>query len=127
MLSGSGGAIVNTSSIQGLRGFSGWSGYAATKAGIDGLTRQIAGEYASRGIRVNSVAPGTVMTPLNEKILREADDSEAILAQWAAAHPIGRFAQPEEVAEVCAFLLSDAASFMTGQTVAVDGGMTVKV
>lgn len=127
MLKNGGGSIVNTSSIQGLRGFPGWAGYASTKAGIDGLTRQVAREYAAQGIRVNSVAPGTVLTPLNEEILEKADDSESILKMWADAHPIGRFAQPHEVAEVCAFLLSDAASFITGQTVAVDGGMTVKV
>lgn len=127
MMGSGGGSIVNTSSIQGLRGFPGWAGYAATKGGIDGLTRQVAREYAPHSIRVNSVAPGTIMTPLNEKILEEAEDPETILKMWSDAHPIGRFAQPEEVAEVCAFLLSDAASFMTGQTVAVDGGMTVKV
>ena len=127
MVGNGGGSIVNTSSIQGLRGFPGWAGYAATKGGIDGLTRQVAREYAPLGIRVNSVAPGTILTPLNEKILAEADDPDSIVKMWAEAHPIGRFAQPEEVAEVCAFLLSDAASFMTGQTIAVDGGMTVKV
>ena len=127
MLAHKGGAIVNASSVQGLRGFPGWAGYAATKAGIDGFTRQIAREYASRGVRVNSVAPGTVLTGLNEKILEESKNPQEILDLWSNAHPIGRFSEPEEIAEVVCFLLSDASSFITGQTIAVDGGMTVKV
>lgn len=127
MLEGTGGAIVNCSSVQGLRGFPGWAGYAATKAGIDGLTRQVAREYAAKGVRVNSVAPGTVLTGLNEKILEESKNPQEVLDLWSNAHPIGRFSEPEEIAEVVCFLLSDASSFITGQTIAVDGGMTVKV
>lgn len=127
MVNRKGGSVVNASSVQGLRGFPGWAGYAATKAGIDGLTRQIAREYASQGVRVNSVAPGTVLTALNEKILDEAENPQEILDMWSNAHPMQRFASPEEVAEVVCFLFSDASSFITGQTIAVDGGMTVKV
>lgn len=120
------GSIVNTSSIQGLRGFAGWSGYAASKGGIDALTRQMAREFGPRGIRVNSIAPGTIWTPLNEKVFAEAKDPEELRQRWNAMHPIGRFGQPDEVAELVAFLASEASSFITGQTIGIDGGISVK-
>ena len=101
-----GGSIVNVSSVQSLRGFHGWAAYAAAKGGIDALTRQAAVDLAPDGIRVNAVAPGTIMTPLNEKVFREAADPQALIAAWNAAHPLGRFGQPEEVAEAVVFLAS---------------------
>jgi NAD(P)-dependent dehydrogenase (short-subunit alcohol dehydrogenase family) len=126
MIRGGGGSIVNSGSVQGLRGFPGWAAYAASKGGISALTRQVALEYAGRNIRVNCVAPGTIMTPMNEKVFAEAQDPEALKDTWNRMHPIGRFGQPEEVAEAVVFLASDASSFITGQTLVVDGGITIK-
>ena len=121
-----GGAIVNMSSVQALTGFSGWAAYAAAKGGINALTQQSAVDLAPHKIRVNAVAPGTIMTPLNEKIFREHPDPEALIRTWNEAHPLGRFGQPEEVAEAVLFLASDRASFITGTIMRVDGGLLVR-
>lgn len=121
-----GGAIVNISSVQALRGFKGWAAYAASKGGINALTQQVAVDLAPAKIRVNAVAPGTIMTPLNEKVFATAADPQALIETWNRAHPLGRFGQPEEVAELVLFLASDRASFITGEIVRVDGGLVVR-
>ena len=120
------GAIVNMSSVQSLKGFHGWPAYAAAKGGINALTQQTALELAPAGIRVNAVAPGTIMTPLNEKVFREAADPDELIKRWNDAHPIGRFGEAGEVAEAVLFLASDRSSFITGEILRVDGGLVVK-
>jgi NAD(P)-dependent dehydrogenase (short-subunit alcohol dehydrogenase family) len=126
MVRGGGGSIVNVSSVQSAVGFVGWAGYAASKGGIDALTRQAAVEYAPQGIRVNAIVPGTILTPMNERIMREADDPDAMMEGWKAMHPMGRVGRPDEVAAAIVFLASDASSFVTGELLRVDGGMVVK-
>ena len=122
-----GGSVVNLSSVQGLRGFKGWPAYAAAKGGINALTVQTAVDLAPAGIRVNAVAPGTILTPMNEKIFADLPDGGAALREeWNRAHPIGRFGHPEEVAKTVLFLASDEASFITGEIVRVDGGLAMK-
>jgi NAD(P)-dependent dehydrogenase (short-subunit alcohol dehydrogenase family) len=120
------GAVVNMSSVQALAGFKGWAAYAAAKGGVNALTQQAAVDLAPHGIRVNAVAPGTIMTPLNEKVFREHPDPDALIATWNRAHPLGRFGEANEVAELVVFLASDRASFITGEIVRVDGGLIIR-
>ena len=120
MLHQGSGAIVNTASIMGLVGsWSGTSAYNASKHGVVGLTKTASLEYASAGIRVNAVCPGYIWTPLIEQALLSRPEMEA---QIIARHPVGRMGQPEEIAEAVVWLCSDAASFVTGHTMTVDGG-----
>ena len=118
MLTQGGGAIVNTASIGGLVALPGNAAYVASKHGVVGLTRTAAMEYAKDGIRVNCVCPGYIHTPMTAPGMREADR----LARMIASEPVGRMGNPEEVAEAVVWLCSNAASFVTGHTMAVDGG-----
>jgi 3-oxoacyl-[acyl-carrier protein] reductase len=113
-----GGRIVNVGSVVGLTGNAGQANYAASKAGLIGLTKSLAQEFAGRGITANVVAPGFIATDMTAVLTPEV--REAMLQQI----PLGRLGDPEDVAGVVAFLCSDAASFITGQTLVVDGGMT---
>jgi NAD(P)-dependent dehydrogenase (short-subunit alcohol dehydrogenase family) len=127
LIQNGGGSIVNISSVQALIGFNGWAGYAAAKGGIMALTQQAAIDYGPHQIRVNALAPGTIMTPMNEKRLQEeADDPDELLAIWSSSHALGRVGRPEEVADLIIFLASDESTFITGSIIKIDGGLTVK-
>ena len=119
MLEQGGGVIVNTSSVAGLVGFVNLPAYVATKHGVAGLTRTAAVEYAQQGIRVNAVCPGVIHTPMVDRIV--GGDVEAA-AQFTALEPVGRMGLPAEVAQAVVWLCSDAASFVTGIAMPVDGG-----
>jgi 3-oxoacyl-[acyl-carrier protein] reductase len=119
MMRGKWGRIVNISSVAGLVGNAGQANYAAAKAGLIGLTKTVAKEMASKGITANVVAPGFTDTDMTH------DLPAAIKEMALKAIPLGRYAQPHEIAAAVAFLTSDAASYITGQVLAVDGGMTM--
>lgn len=121
MLGRGGGVIVNFASIVSSVGMKDTSVYAASKGAIAQLTKVIAVEYGDRGIRANAVAPGVVETDILDGIV---DNSREILASHGGSHPIGRVAQPIDIAEIIAFLASPASSFMTGALVMADGGYT---
>ena len=113
------GRIVNIASIIGISGNPGQANYVAAKAGIIGLTKTAARELASRNITVNAVAPGFITTDMTDSL------SDELKADMLKQIPLARFGEPEDVAKVVAFLVSDAASYMTGQTLHVDGGMVM--
>ena len=119
------GVIVNTSSAAGLVGAPGTSPYTTAKHGVIGLTRTAALEYATSGIRINAVAPGTVQTPMNATFSRQANDPFAD-APVRHGHPNGRLARPEEIADAVLFLASERSTFATGSTLVVDGGYTAQ-
>jgi NAD(P)-dependent dehydrogenase (short-subunit alcohol dehydrogenase family) len=120
LLKSGGGAIVNTSSVAGHIGMAGAAIYIASKHAVEGLTKSAALELAKQGIRVNAVAPAVIET---EMFNRFAGGPESDAAHYMKTlHPVGRFGQPEEVAETVLWLASDKASFITGQSLAVDGG-----
>lgn len=123
MLLQGGGAIVNTASGAGLIGSEKRPGYTASKHGVLGLTKTAALEYAKFGIRINAVCPGVIRTPMVERLIQRAPRNEAELIAW---EPIGRLGTPEEVAESVVWLCSDAASFVIGHALVVDGGIVVR-
>lgn len=120
------GAIVNISSIQGLFGFPGYPHYSASKGGIISMTRQLAREYAEYGIRVNCIAPGTVDTPMNIGVLSRVPNPKELRATWDKMHPLGRIGQAIDIAQGALFLASDDASWITGQTLPIDGGVSCR-
>jgi len=111
------GSIINVTSVVALTGNAGQSAYVASKAGVIGLTKSLAQEFGSRNVRVNAVAPGFIETEMTASL------PDALKQQYMGRVPLRRFGSPDEVARVAVFLASDAAAYMTGQTLAVDGGL----
>jgi 3-oxoacyl-[acyl-carrier protein] reductase len=119
MMVGGFGVILNVSSVVGIRGFKGVAAYSATKAALDGLTRSMSKELGPMGIRVNSIAPGFMETEMTSEL---TDKQKARLVRQT---PLSRLGTVDDVSSVVKFMLSDASSFVTGQTIVVDGGLTV--
>ena len=113
------GSIVNISSVVGISGNAGQANYAASKAGIIGLTKSLAKEFASRNIRVNAVAPGFIQSDMTDQLDQE------IIANLSAQIPMKRLGDPQDIANTVAFLVSEKSSYLTGQVICVDGGMVM--
>lgn len=126
MRASGGGAIVNLGSITGIRSVGGMVAYSASKSGITALTSSLAIDHATDGIRVNAVCPGAISTQMVSSLIAEADDHDVMKQRIIATHPLGRIGRPDEVASVIAFLASDDASFMTGLSIPVDGGRSIR-
>ena len=126
MLAAGHGAIIHMASITGMLGLPGLAIYSATKGALIALTRAMSTDYARQGIRVNCVSPGTIDTPMLHDFVAEQQDPAGLLRQFDEMHPLGRIGRIEEVAEVCLFLASDRASFVTGSNYVVDGGLSVR-
>ena len=124
MLDAGHGAIVNTASVAGMIGLRGRASYCASKGAVIALTRQVAVEYAGTGVRCNCVSPGTVDSPWVGRLLDQADDPVAAREALTARQPVGRLGTPDEVAAAIVYLASDAAGFVTGTNLVIDGGLT---
>ncbi len=117
------GVIVNNSSIAGLVGLPGMPGYSAAKFGVIGMTKAAAVQHSKQGVRINAVCPGVIRTPMIDRLTGKNPAAEAA---YAAGHPIGRMGEPEEIGDAVIYLCSDAASFITGVALPVDGGWTAQ-
>ncbi len=126
MVKQGGGSIINTSSAAAVVGNPLLAAYSASKGGIISLTKQTAIDYARKGIRINCICPGAIMTPMLQRFMNKSPEPEETKRAMAESHPLGRLGKPEEVANAVLFLASDESSFVTGHALAVDGGLTAQ-
>jgi len=120
------GSVVNISSIHGRAAFPGWAAYDTAKGGVDALTRYLAVEYGPLGIRANAIAPGAIRTEMVERVIADAPQPEKAEREMSEIHPLNRLGEPSEIASTVAFLVSNESSFMSGQSIAVDGAATAR-
>lgn len=126
MLAKGAGAIVNNASINGLRGNAGLVAYSAAKSGVVGMTRSLALDYATRGIRINCICPAAIDTAMTRDFLAAVPDPRVVEQAIVAKHPLGRMATADEVAAVAVFLASSDAAYLTGLAIPVDGGRSIR-
>lgn len=126
MIEAGGGSIIHIASVTGIIGLPRLAAYSMTKGALIALARAMSTDYAARGIRSNSVSPGTIDSPMLHEFVAWQSDPEGLLRQYDAMHPLGRVGTIDDVANVCLFLASDEAGFVTGANYTVDGGISVK-
>ena len=122
MIARGGGSIVNTASVQGLRGHQDRIAYVTSKHGVIGVTRALAADFARQGIRVNAICPGTIDTPMLHRVLDATPDREAARKEFSELHPMGFIGEPEDVAYAALYLACDESRFVTGAVLPIDGG-----
>ncbi|MCE2527754.1 MAG: SDR family oxidoreductase [Actinomycetia bacterium] len=127
MQASGGGSIINIASVMARYSFPNYSAYTASKAGVIGITRTLALELGPLGIRVNAIAPGFIDTAAWERVLAGVENAEQFAASVTDLHPLGRRGKPADIAAAVAFLASEDSSFITGQTLVVDGGLTAQI
>jgi 2-keto-3-deoxy-L-fuconate dehydrogenase len=126
MLERGGGSVINMASVaSNIKGVANRAAYGASKAAVIGLTKSVAADFVTKGIRCNCICPGTVETPSLYDRMRAQGDFEKAKAAFIARQPMGRLAQPEEIASLVVYLASDETAFMTGQSIVIDGGFTL--
>lgn len=126
LVQGTPGAIVNISSIHARAAFNGFAAYDVAKGGVNALTRYVAVEYGPAAIRCNAIEPGAIRTPMNQSVIDRSPDPAKAAWEMAALHPLGRMGEPREIGAVAAFLLSEEASFLSGECIAVDGAASAR-
>lgn len=126
MLKNGGGSIINTASVAGIVGSPNLAAYSASKGAVVLLTKEVALDYAKKGIRVNCVCPGAIDTPMIKRFVENAPNPEQVRKNLGEMHPIGRMGKPEEIANAVLFLAGDESSFITGHALIVDGGLTAQ-
>ena len=126
IIKNNGASIINISSVaSSIKGIINRCAYGASKAAVIGMTKALAADFVKQNVRVNAICPGTVDTPSLEDRMRQIGDIEKARKDFIARQPMGRLGQPEEIAEAAVYLASDEAKFVTGQTIIIDGGITI--
>lgn len=126
MIENGGGVVINIASVlSSITSAPGRFAYGTSKAALIGMTKSVAADFSDRGIRCNAVCPGAVDTPGLRSRIESTPDPEATRRAFVARHPVGRLGKPEEIGEICVYLASDLGAFMTGQTIVIDGGMSL--
>jgi len=125
MVAAGGGSIINQGSVAALAGIANFASYCAAKGAVVALTRSMSVDLAPRGVRVNAISPSLIMTEMTRGVMAKEKDPAAVMARREAQHPVGRLGKTEDIGSLAVYLASDASSWLTGQDIVIDGGLTL--